>query len=177
MTCIVGIAHNNKVYIGGDSAGVSGLDIIIRKDKKVFKSGPFLIGFTSSFRMGQLLNYNLDVPERKSDEDIMQFMVTTFVDSVRECFKDGGYTRVSDSRETGGSFLVGYEKRLFHVESDFQVGEAISGYDACGCGTPYALGALRNSTKLSPLKRLEQALETAAEFSAGVAPPFFFEEM
>jgi hypothetical protein len=39
------------------------------------------------------------------------------------------------------------------------------------------LGSLRNSTKLSPLKRLEQALETATEFSAGVAPPFFFEVM
>jgi ATP-dependent protease HslVU (ClpYQ) peptidase subunit len=177
MTCIVGILHKNKVFIGGDSAGVSGWDIIIRKDRKVFKNGPFVMGYTSSFRMGQLLAYSLEVPEKPRDQDDMAFMATTFIDAVRETFKDGGYAKISDSRENGGSFLVGYRNRLYQIESDFQVGEPMSGYSACGCGTPYALGSLRNSTNLSPHKRLEQALETAAEFSAGVAPPFFYEEM
>ena len=39
MTCIVGYLDKKtkKVTIGGDSAGVAGLDITIRKDEKVFK--------------------------------------------------------------------------------------------------------------------------------------------
>ena len=177
MTCIIGVVQKDKVFMGADSAGVSGLDIVVRKDSKIHKNGPFLIGFTSSFRMGQLLGYSLNVPTRHPDTDVMRFMVTEFVEAVRDCLSDGGYTKVHSSREEGGNFLVGYEGRLFQIESDFQVCETVVGYDACGCGAPYALGALRNSAGLSPMKRIEQAIETAAEFSAGVEPPFIFEEI
>jgi hypothetical protein len=37
MTCIVGYESDGKVYIGGDSAGVRGLDVTVREDSKVFK--------------------------------------------------------------------------------------------------------------------------------------------
>jgi hypothetical protein len=55
MTCIVGIVENGKVYMGGDAAGVNGYSVRVRKDPKLFKVGEFLFGYTSSFRMGQLL--------------------------------------------------------------------------------------------------------------------------
>ena len=64
MTCIVGLIDGNRVWMGGDSAGVSGLDITVRSDPKVFRNGDFLIGFTSSFRMGQLLAFRLRPPPR-----------------------------------------------------------------------------------------------------------------
>ncbi len=54
MTAIVGLVHNATVYIGGDSAGVSGYSMTVRADSKVFTIGPYLMGFTTSFRMGQL---------------------------------------------------------------------------------------------------------------------------
>jgi ATP-dependent protease HslVU (ClpYQ) peptidase subunit len=63
MTCIVGMVENGKVYIGGDSAGVSGFDYHIREDQKVFQNGDMIFGFTSSFRMGQLLQYSLKIPD------------------------------------------------------------------------------------------------------------------
>lgn len=49
MTCIVGYfdKKTKKVTIGGDSAGVSGLHITIRKDPKVFRVGEFIIGCTA----------------------------------------------------------------------------------------------------------------------------------
>jgi len=54
MTCIAGFVNKNEVWIGGDSAGVAGYNLRIRKDTKVFKvNGRFLIGYTNSFRMGQ----------------------------------------------------------------------------------------------------------------------------
>jgi hypothetical protein len=34
MTCIVGYVHSGKVLIGGDSAGVAGLDIVTRADDR-----------------------------------------------------------------------------------------------------------------------------------------------
>ena len=51
MTCIVGLVENGVVYIGGDSSGVGGWNLMLRKDRKVFRVGEALLGFTSSFRL------------------------------------------------------------------------------------------------------------------------------
>lgn len=174
MTCIVGYKDNGKVYIGGDSAGVGGYDIQTRLDKKVFVNGEFVMGFTTSFRMGQLLHYKLKVPERFPSMDVMEYMVTIFIDAVRQCLKDGGYAHKEAEVEQGGVFLVGYQGRLFRIDNDYQVGEVLEGYDSCGCGEAYALGALAALSKsdLEVEYAIIVALETAAKFSAGVRGPF-----
>ena len=41
MTCIVGLVHGGKVYMGGDSAGVGGYCLTVRADEKVFRNGEF----------------------------------------------------------------------------------------------------------------------------------------
>jgi hypothetical protein len=51
MTCIVGLVDGGRVWLGGDSAGVSGWDLTVRADRKVFRNGPYVMGFTTSFRM------------------------------------------------------------------------------------------------------------------------------
>jgi ATP-dependent protease HslVU (ClpYQ) peptidase subunit len=172
MTCIVGLIDGNRVWMGGDSAGVSGLDITVRADPKVFRNGASLIGFTSSFRMGQLLNFKLRLPEQEPGTDVFRYMVTEFVDSVRECLKEGGYAQRNNDAETGGSFLVGYRGRLFSIQSDYQVCEAERGFHAIGCGADYALGALASNTHLPAEQRVRQALDVAETFSGGVRAPF-----
>ena len=176
MTCIVGLVHDGRVTLGGDSAGVGGLDLVVRRDRKVFRNGPAVMGFTSSFRMGQLLAYRLTVPKRHPDCELMRFMTLDFVDAVRNCLKEGGYARTVNGEEEGGVFLVGIEGRLFAIYEDFQVGEAVHGFSACGCGEAYALGALHTTAHLPPDHRVRLALETAAEFSAGVRGPFHYEQ-
>ncbi len=173
MTCIVGIVHKKKVYIGGDSAGVAGMDVSIRKDTKVFKVDNFVIGYTSSFRMGQLLRYSFHPPKIHADEDLFRYMCTSFVDALRNCFRSGGYMRRNQDEELGGTFLVGYKDRLFLIEADYQVGEYEEGYQSCGCGQDYALGALDAMEPSLPAEaRIKRALEIASHRSAGVRPPF-----
>ena len=173
MTCIVGLVDGGKVYIGGDSAGVAGLDIYGRADQKVFKVGDFIMGFTTSFRMGQLLRYSFIPPKRHTENNIYKFMVTDFIDAVRKCLKDGGFAKKENDVERGGVFLVGYAGRLFKVEGDYQVGETILQFDSCGCGESFALGSLYTTkTQKDPIKRINVALEAAQEFSAGVREPF-----
>jgi ATP-dependent protease HslVU (ClpYQ) peptidase subunit len=172
MTAIVGLVSKGTVYIGGDSAGVAGYDLTVRADTKVFRAGPYLFGFTTSFRMGQLIRYSLDVPQPSGG--LERFMATTFVNAVRDCLKNGGWARRENEREEGGVFLVGVAGRLFVVESDYQVGEAADGYAAVGCGDQLALGALFATapTKMAPRRRVELALGAAERFSAGVRGPF-----
>lgn len=177
MTCIVGITQDGRVHIAGDSAGVSGLDLRIRRDSKVFTNGEFVFGCTSSFRMIQLLRYKLTVPKRHPETDVAAFMSTTFVDAVRDALKAGGFANVTNSVESGGTFLVGHAGRLFCVYDDYQVAESQDGFDACGCGEKYALASLycTNGRGIHPEARLRTALECSAHFSAGVIAPFVFE--
>lgn len=175
MTCIVGLVDNKDVYIGGDSAGVSGNDLTVRTDGKVFHNGPFLFGFTSSFRMGQLLRYAFTPPEHHSDLTDMQYLVTVFVDALRTCFKDGGFATKASEAESGGNFLIAYRGHLYEIHSDYQIEEAADGYNACGCGEHYATGSLFATEGQEPEKRVKMALRAAERFSAGVRGPFVVE--
>lgn len=82
MTCIVGWVEEGQVWIGGDSAGVAKLDLRVRKDEKVFVSGEYVMGFTSSFRMGQLLRYTLKGAVCPAKQDRHAFMSTVFIDRI-----------------------------------------------------------------------------------------------
>lgn len=177
MTAIVGLVHDGTVHLGGDSAGVGGYSLTVRADVKVFTTGPYVMGFTTSFRMGQLLRYSLDAPPPPQDAaSLDRFMATTFIDAVRECLKAGGWAKKSDEREEGGNFLVGVQGRLFEIQSDYQIALAADEYAAVGCGYELALGALFATarSRMAPEKRLRVALDAAERFSAGVRGPFAY---
>lgn len=178
MTCIIGIEHKHGVLIGGDSAGTAGWSQTIRADSKVFTVGDYAMGFTSSFRMGQLLRYKLEVasPTREERRDLERFMSTTFIDAVRKTLTTGGFAEKENGQETGGTFLVGVAGRLFCVEGDYQVGVPSTGYEAVGCGDDLARGSLHTTAqfRFTPRQRAELALDAAAAMSAGVAGPFVF---
>jgi ATP-dependent protease HslVU (ClpYQ) peptidase subunit len=182
MTCIVGLVHDGEVYIGGDSAGVSGYDLTVRADAKVFRregpdGTPWVFGFTSSFRMGQLIKYAMVLPLVPDDADLFGLMVRVFIPKLRECLREGGWLTKDKEHETGGFFLVGVKGHLFKVESDFQVAEGLGDFLAAGCGEAYALGSLYREfvplrAERKPVTELRLALEAAEHFSAGVRRPF-----
>jgi hypothetical protein len=181
VTCIVGIAQDNQVTIGGDSAGVGGYSLQLRADTKVFRTGNYIMGFTSSFRMGQLLRYG-DLPPAPTAEenwDLDRFMATTFIDGVRKVLSDGGWLHSSNGIESGGTFLVGVRGALYEIQGDFQAGRTLNGYGAVGCGEDIALGALHATagSDLPPRARIEAALRAAEHHSAGVARPFAYEAL
>lgn len=180
MTCIVGFIeeNNNKVWMGADSAGVGDYDYSIRKDKKIFIRNNMLIGFTSSFRMGQLLHWQLQIPKHVEGLTIEEYMNTAFIEAVRKCFKDYGYSTINNNRETAGTFLVGYKGHLFKIYNDFQVEENIDLINACGCGEMLAVGAgfaylaLNKKKDPNPKKIIKLMLQTSVKANIAVKPPF-----
>lgn len=172
MTCIAAVTDGKTVWMGADAAGVSNWELTIRADPKVFISGNFLIGFTTSFRMGQLLHHRFTPPPCYDGRDPFSFMAVDFVDAVRHCLKDGGWAEKFNEQERGGQFIVGLKGRIFTVDSDFQVGEPVVQYAAIGCGGTYALGALHATPDKTPAIRVETALRAAEYHSAGVRGPF-----
>ncbi len=175
MTCIVGLVKGGKMYMGGDSAGVGGYHIQIRDDSKVFKKEKMLFGFSSSFRMGQILQHSLTIPKRYEDEDDYEYMTTRFIDAVRDILKEKGYATKKDDGEIGGVFIVAYKGQLYYIVSDYQVGMRNGSFESVGCGEPYALGALEamgSQASMPGEKMVKKALQVAAKYSSAVSGPF-----
>lgn len=179
MTCIVGLVNKNDVYMGCDSAsGSADWEVRASAVPKIFKSGPFLVGYTGSWRMGQILQHHLSIEEEKLPkigDSIQRFMVRVFIEEVRKLLKEHGYAQEENNQETGGEFLVAFEGYLFHIEADYQVNENLDNYDACGAAAKYALGALWATKDDEPEARIRNALEAAAHFSGVVRPPYTIE--
>ncbi len=173
MTCIVGIQTAGRVILGGDSAGLSGWVRTHRADPKVSRIGAYLIGFTTSFRMGQIIRYaDLPKPLDREGDDLDRFIITEFVDAVRAVLKTAGFATKDKEVETGGTFLIGVSGRLYKISDDYQVGWSHDGYEACGVGWEIAYGALHATRGLKPETRIRRALDAAAHHSGGVHPPF-----
>ena len=174
MTAIAGYTDGKTVFIGGDSAGTAGHYLQTRTDCKVFKSGEMIMGFTSSFRMGQILQYHLSPPKRLEGQKDYEYMVKQFIPAVKAALKEHGYERSKSGEETGGVFLVGYRGGLYCVEGDYQVGSLHKNYHACGCGKDLILGALHalEDYDIPIPEQINIALGAAAEFSSYVKAPF-----
>ena len=176
MTCIVALKHNGKIYMGADSAAVAGYSVNKMANPKLFKIGDMLVGYTSSFRMGQLLEHKFCPPLNERDSDYA-YMVIDVVEEVRKLFKDFGYANVENNEETAGTFIIGYRGELYKMSLDYSVLQFDRDYMATGCAQDIALGALYTGADFPPRMRLTQALSAAAEFSAGVCEPFTFLEI
>lgn len=176
--------HETAAFFGADSQASGGWHSTPRRDGKVFRLGDAVVGFTTSYRMGQIVRYLTKPPKaywmtahskRKLYPDLHEAMVTWASGELRTALKDNGYTKVDNNREDGGTFIVGWKGRIFVIEDDFQVAEPSTGFHAVGCGAPYALGALSaldQTTDETVRGRLQVALIAAERFSNGVGSPF-----
>ncbi len=174
MTCIVGLIDKGNVLIGADSIASNYQNTWVLRNRKVFRRGVYIMGFTGSPRMQQLIMYAGEDPPRPPQKktDLHRFLCMDWVNWVREIYKSGGILRTQEGVESAGSFLVATQGRLFHVESDFQVGESACGFDAVGSGDEVALGSLFTSKDMPPRKRIHTALAAAEQWCEGVGRPF-----
>ena len=177
MTCIVGFVNGDgKIWMGGDSLGCIRNCVTRRADEKVFIKDKMIYGFTSSFRMGQILRYSYSRPKHEEGMGDYEYLVSIYIPELIKCFKKEKWITIKDNEATGGTFLLGYNENLYQVDSDFQVAKSLEKYDACGSGYEYALGAMQALSRLKtgvgePLK-VKMALTAAAHFCPWVGEPF-----
>lgn len=177
MTCIVALKTPRGVILGGDSAGVEGYTLGIRTDEKVFSrmggGAKWTFGFTSSFRMGQLIRYSLKIPKVPKNKNLQGYMATKFINACRDCFKTGGQARKHNEEESAGIFIAAVRGQIFTIYEDYQIGQATEDFVAVGCGGQIARGSLYTSPDhWEPKNRVIAALSAAEYCSAGVRSPF-----
>lgn len=173
MTCIVAIEDNNKVIMGGDRLGSNGYTGAPVSESKVFKKGGVMIGYTSSFRMGQLLQHALEIPALPAEINLDKWVAIDFMQAIRKAYKDNGWDKEKDGAAEGGSFLLAIGNRCYEIQDDYSYIRHISGEYAVGSGKHYALGSLRSTRgRATATKRIIESLETAAEYVVSVSAPF-----
>lgn len=166
MTCIVAMIEDGRVWMGADHLGSDGyIKTEFVKNDKVFKSGDFLLGYTTSFHMGQILQYRWGQPTRPEGVSDDMYFYKYVMDSFIQCFKDNGYGEKQGVGWVSGNFLVGWKGRLFEVENAHALEH--EKFASVGSGCYHALGAMKALHLTlechNPQRMLELALEVASD--------------
>jgi hypothetical protein len=159
MTCIAGIAHEGKVYIGGERAAADEVSIVPLAVPKVYVKGDWIYGYAGSYGIGQLFD-TLKLPPAGENPYIT--LRTTIVERLKVAISN--YSQ-EDIKDKDTVWLIGSGGRLFEFHhSDFSTIEITT--TAIGSGANLALGSLYTTGEWkSQEKRLRVALEAAITYS------------
>ena len=175
MTCIVGTEKDGDVFIGGDRAAATQMSIIQAGRSKVFRKGPFLIGYSGSFRFGQVVEHLMGIPPHPSDAEDLDYIIGGVIEHLRYCLKTAGVVDTTNAVETSkGTMLIGYNGKLYEMDGDFQCLPRSPA--AIGSGWMAALGVFHyvsnNETDKEPQMILKSALEAATDLNPFVLAPY-----
>lgn len=173
MTCISALVKDGHVWMAGDLMGSNGYTGKVYSDSKVFVNGDFIIGYTSSFRMGQLLEFNWVQPPRLEGMEDREYLQISVVESLRSCFQQYGYGIKDGVEDIGGNFLIGYRGCVYEMQHNFSLLKH-EDYVACGSGIDYATSAMsvlidNAAGDFDPYDVLQTAIGTAAKFVTSVS--------
>lgn len=151
MTCTIGFRLKDGVIMASDSAGTANDFQIIRRDPKIFAKNNILFGIAGSFRMRDVLMYDVKIPQKKNKQTLDEYVRTDLIDAIRTTFIKKGICKVEDNENTSlGSILLGIENKLYVIDSDFQVGENLDPFAVIGSGEVMATGILAAFLQLNP---------------------------
>lgn len=166
MTCIVGIAKDDVVYIGGERAASDGSTLLSLNRPKVKRCGDYLIGFAGSLGIGELAHF-IDLPP--IGKNIEKTLRTSFVKSLKIAIEE--YGNASHLEDNSTDWLIGVNGRLFEISSeDWSVCEFAE--SSIGSGNNIALGSLYTTRNWSDQeRRIKVALSAAVEISPSCSGP------
>ena len=79
MTCIVGIAKDGMVYIGGERGASDGSSIVSLDTPKIYIRGEWIFGYAGSMGIGQIMQI-IDIPILEDDDDPFMVLRIDIVD-------------------------------------------------------------------------------------------------
>ena len=181
MSCVVAYAGSDGVWLGADSAGTAqDLSQDLYATPKVFRiytddGHPIDVGYVGSYRLGQLIKYFLSPRSPNEGESDEHYLVTGLLPELQSLLRDTGFISQGETgREQGGSLLVGFRRRIYIVQEEFDLLEPLHPYAAIGEGAQVALGAMwvLSRGNIGARELVISALEAAASFCATVRPPY-----
>ena len=163
MTCIVGIANEGSVYIGGDRGASDGSAIVSLASPKVYIRDEWIFGYAGSMGIGQIMQI-INIPILSEDDDPFMVLRMDMVDAFKSMMDIQG---ISITEDSDTDFLIGIRGRLFEFSpSDWSVAEIHE--TAIGSGGNFALGSLHTTSQYeaaSPIYRIDASINAAITYS------------
>ena len=170
MTCIAVVRDdiNNKIYMAGERGASDDGTILSLTAPKVWKLGPYLIGYAGSMD-GERLRYNFNpyVPDIK---DTDKFMQTKFIKQLKQFYTDWW---VDTGKESDFGLIVAVRGQIYeHSSADMSLSKYTLPYLAMRSGAEYAYGYLNATEKTKDArKRVVGAVNSAIKFSPSCMGP------
>lgn len=158
MTCIVGIAHEGVVYMGGDRGASDGDSIVSMSRPKIHVRGDWIFGYAGNIGKGQLLEF-ITLPIVEDNDDPYCLLRLDVVEGLREAINT-----YSDNESDHADWLIGCKGRLFEISSDGW-GVVELNTSSIGSGNTYSLGSLYTSIDKDPIDRIGLAMGAAITYS------------
>lgn len=181
MTCIVALVDHGSVHMAGDLMGSNGFTGRVYEKSKVFINDGFIFGYTTSFRMGQLLEYSWNAPPRTERTDDDEYLYRDVVNSFMKLFKDNHYGHKKEHEMETGEFLFGWKGRLFLHQENHSILE-IDNFTSIGSGSYHAEAALATLVEYTDWKMdheflLSSAISVASGFVTSVSSKYSYLEL
>lgn len=173
MTCIVAFKQDGKTWIAGDMLGSNGDTKKLIAQPKVFKNKNLFIGYTTSFRFGQVLEHAWNPPRHiAEDKSDMKYLVEDAIPSMMQCLKDSGVKEIADFGGYGDCIIV-YNQKIYHMQSDNAILE-YSDYESCGSGAVMANALMEWHTNGEELVDFSvmKLFSTISKLSCGVSEEY-----
>lgn len=168
MTCIAVLKHEDKIYMAGDRGASDDNTILSLDDPKVWKTGPYLIGYAGAMD-GERIRHNFK-PSAPNIKDTDKFMQTKFIKELREFYNEFW---VDTSKDGDLGLLIAVRGEIYeHSSGDMSLSKYSLPYLAMGSGAEYAYGVLYATEKDSNAKgRVHAAVSAAIKFSPSCTGP------
>lgn len=171
MTCIVAIADNDVVYMGGERGHSDSYTLVSSTQPKIFDCGHYVIGYAGNTGIGQAICHNFSCPPSKTMK-IDRYMATVFIPQLRSFVKDNDI-KIPDNDDDNAGFIVGIKGKVYEIDlADFQCVEYAE--VSIGSGSSYAYGSLYSTIGKHPLDRINEALNAAIIYSPTCQGPIDF---
>jgi ATP-dependent protease HslVU (ClpYQ) peptidase subunit len=181
MTAILGLFEDEKLWLIGDSytgnADHDCKDLCL--SPKVYKHLNFIIGLCGSPKHELIFEEVFKKETKKKSfvesENWIKFKLPIVFKQA--CIKAKVTSKDVDGEVVMGdsSFLIGYNKKFYYLDSDFSIWATQKTTVGIGVAAPYALGALtalEENTSLTAEEKLKKAMTIAAELSHYVSKPY-----
>ena len=168
MTCIIAIAHEGIVYMGGDRGHSTSGWISSSTRPKISQHDEYLFGYTSNAGIGQWIEQGMVFPYIEEDIDIYKHMITVFMPALRDFLSDNDIKKDGENHEA--DLYVGVRGKVYEINTDHMYCTEYP--EICGgSGYQYAFGSLYTSIDKDPIERIGLALGAAITYSPSCQGP------
>jgi ATP-dependent protease HslVU (ClpYQ) peptidase subunit len=154
--------------MAGDRGASDDGTILALDAPKVWKIGPYLIGYAGSMD-GERIRYNFK-PSSPNIKDIDRFMQTRFIKELRDFYNEFW---VDTSKEGDLGLIICVRGEIYeHSSVDMSLSKYTVPYLAMGSGAEYAYGYLNATEKTKDArKRVVGAVNSAIKFNPSCMGP------